>query len=234
MKRQREESTRPEKLNIDETEEMTLHTLGDKKSWLIVTSLNHSDRPTTEEVEQLWQLRPEAKGRIMMMGKLLETPRYNQTYSDEGKGYRFSGMQHDALPIPALLKRYLEYANDVCRTVLRKDYEGHKFNMVFVNWYENGSHHIGYHSDDEKQLFLNKRGETLVFSISLGQERRFLVKEKKKKNSATKEPTFALNLANHSIVVMGGLCQANYKHSVPKTVVENVGRRLNLTFRIFK
>ena len=233
MKRQHEESKRPEKLDVDETHEVTLHTLGDKKSWLISTKLSHSDRPSAEEVDQLWALRPETKGRVIIMGKSLETPRYSQTYSDEGKGYRFSGMQHDALPIPTLLKRYLDYANEVCHTMLTSDYEGRKLNMVLVNWYEDGSHHIGYHSDDEKQLFLNKRGETLVFSISLGQERRFLVKEKKK-NKPAKEKTFSLDLANHSVIVMGGLCQANYKHSVPKTALKNVGRRLNLTFRIFK
>lgn len=31
--------------------EVTLHTLGDKKSWLISTKLSHGDRPSAEEVD---------------------------------------------------------------------------------------------------------------------------------------------------------------------------------------
>lgn len=231
MKRQHEEAQGTQKLDVDETEEVTLHRLGDKQSWLLSSTLKKSDRPTKQEVEQLWAQRPESKGRIMIMGKQMETPRYTQTYNDSGEGYRFSGTQHNALPIPALLQRYLDYSNSVCHTMLSDDYDGRRFNMILLNWYPDGAHSIDYHSDDEKQLFLNKRGETLVFSISLGQTRRFLVKHADK---TSKEKTLTLSLVDNTVVVMGGLCQAHYKHKLPKTTQKNVGRRLNLTFRIFK
>jgi len=231
MKRQHGEAKGTQKLDVDETEEVTVHRLEDKQSWLITSTLKVSDRPTQEEVEQLWAQRPESKGRIMLMGKSMETPRYTQTYNDSGKGYRFSGTEHNALPIPVLLKRYLNYANSVCHTMLTDDYDGRQFNMALLNYYPDGRHSIDYHSDDEKQIYLNKRGETLVFSISLGQTRRFLVKSGDK---ASKEKTLTLSLVDNTVVVMGGLCQAHYKHKVPKTEQKNVGRRLNLTFRIFK
>jgi len=208
------------------------HCLGDKKSWVTSTLLKKELRPTKAEIEELWLLKPADKGIIMIAGKSIRTPRYSQTYSDEGKPYIFSGTEHPALPIPPLLQRYLAYANEECASILKKHYSDRKFNMVFVNWYPDGHHYIGYHSDDEKQLFKNAKGETLVFSISFGQERKFLVKSKEKKR--VKEKTLSLALPNYGVVLMGGLCQTNYKHSVPKTEIKGVGRRLNLTFRIFK
>lgn len=225
MKRGREETTEPA------LKGGTLHSLEDRKSWLISLTMQKDLQPSKEEIKVLWLLKPETKGKILFMGKPMETPRYSQTYSNEGKGYTFSGMTHTALPIPPLLQRYLDYANTLCREMLVKDYESRQFNMAFVNWYPDGKHHIRYHSDDEKQLFKSTKGESLVFSISLGQQRTFLVKTKDKES---KEKTLSIQLANHTVVLMGGLCQTNYKHAVPLTKLKNVGPRINLTFRIFK
>lgn len=209
----------------------TLHSLADRRSWLISLKLKKDEKPTKEEMIELWQLQPPLKGKIMIVGKLIETPRYSQTYNNEGKGYKFSGMNHAALPIPPLVQRYLDYANRTCHEMLIRDYGDHLFNMCFLNWYPDGAHYIGYHSDDESQLFKNAKGETLVFSISLGQERTFLVQRKDK---TRKEKTLSLKVSDGSVLLMGGLCQTNYKHSVPPTKVKNVKARLNLTFRIFK
>ena len=208
-----------------------LHALGDRQSWLISLRLKKAEEPTKEEIAALWLLKPEAKGHIMIMGKRIQTPRYSQTYSNEGKAYNFSGTSHTALPIPPPIQRYLAYANTLCHDMLRKDYGGLAFNAVFVNWYPDGAHYIGYHSDDEKQLAKNARGETLVLSITFGAERRFLVKRKDKES---KEKILLLLLTDNTVVLMGGLTQVNYKHSVPKTTVKNIGPRLNLTFRLFK
>jgi len=209
-----------------------LHALADRQSWLLTSTLKKEVRPTKTELDELWHLKPVEKGWVVIAGKRIQTPRYSQTYSDEGKGYRFSGITHAALPIPPLIQRYLAYANEECAALLEKDYKGRKFNMCFLNWYPDGNHYIGYHSDDEKQLYKNEKGETLVYSISLGQERHFLVRSKQP--GKLKERTLSLPLPNNGVILMGGLCQTNYKHSVPKTTVKGGAGRINLTFRIFK
>jgi alkylated DNA repair dioxygenase AlkB len=111
--------------------------------------------------------------------------------------------------------------------MLEKDYGGRQFNMVFINWYMNGNQYIGYHPDSEDELYKNERGETLVFSISFGAERRFLLK-----SIATKKVK-EFKLGDNSCLLMAGLCQKEFKHSVPKEP-KVLGKRVNLTFRIFK
>lgn len=211
-----------------------LHKLRDKNSWLMVSLLKKEDRPSKEEIDELWLLRPAEKGVIKIMDASVETPRYSQTYSDEGKAYKFSGTSHTAIPIPPLLQRYLDYANRECEAMLNKDYGGRRFNMVFTNYYEDGSQHIGYHSDSESQLFKNAKGETLVYSISFGETRKFLVRSKEaKKSNKNSEKTLTIAMPDNTTLLMGGRMQANYKHKVPPTD-KPIDKRLNLTFRVFK
>lgn len=73
------------------------------------------------------------------------------------RGYFFSGMKHDALDLPEEIQPILDWANSL-------DVEP-KFNQVLVNWYENGLHYIGPHSDDERSLVRRSP----IFSLSLGE-----------------------------------------------------------------
>lgn len=215
-----------------------------RRAWVAQTTLPTAMVPLPEDMETLEVLRPTEKGRIMLFGKIVECPRFNQAYGS--KGYNFSGMAHPPLAMPPLVQRYLDYANECCSEWLDSPaYEGRRFNMAFINWYPDGGSSIGWHSDDETQLYHTSGGETLVFSLSLGATRRFLVREKVRPQAAVKKDPAAgkqkkvpvemlgLALAHNSVLVMGGLCQQHYQHSVPKTA-KDVGARINLTFRIFK
>lgn len=201
------------------------------QSWALAFKLPMAVRPDEEDQEALYQLRPAELGEIKIMGKLIKTPRYQQAY---GRPYTFSGVAHPALSIPPVLQRFVDFANRACEPMLMRDYAGRQFNMILANWYTDGNHYIGWHSDDEKELYLNQRGETLVFSISFGQQRRFLLKEKQKKGEKTKVKAVTLELSDSSCIVMGGRCQREFKHSVPKEPSKAMGKRLNLTLRIFK
>jgi alkylated DNA repair dioxygenase AlkB len=208
---------------LDDISSTTTHEL-EKGVWIITTRLPLDQKPTKEEVGELWTMRPEKRGEVIIWGKKIPTPRYNQSY---GKGYSFSGMVNTALPITPLLQRYLDFANEKCATMLRRDYGDRCFNMVFINWYEDEGQYIGYHSDDESQLYRNKRGETLVFSLSFGGDRRFLLKSKTTGLVSTHQ------LGDGTCLLMAGQCQSKYKHSVPKETKRRE-KRVNLTFRIFK
>jgi alkylated DNA repair dioxygenase AlkB len=82
---------------------------------------------------------------------------------------------------------------------------------------------MGWHSDDEAEL----GPHPLVASISLGAERRFLVRRKGESRSAE------LVLGCGSLLLMKRGCQEIYQHSVPKTR-KPLGLRINLTFRQIK
>jgi alkylated DNA repair dioxygenase AlkB len=94
------------------------------------------------------------------------------------------------------------------------------FNYVLMSYYRDGRDSISWHSDDEK--FLGP--EPTIASISLGGERRFLLR-----NKETREKQ-EFQLGHGDLLVMHGRCQADWEHHVPKTA-KAVDPRINLTFR---
>ena len=80
---------------------------------------------------------------------------------------------------------------------------------------------LGAHSDDESVLGENP----VIVSISLGEQRRFYLKDK-----ATKKTVWKEDLKNGSYLLMGGALQAKYVHGINKSQ-KQLGARLNLTFR---
>jgi hypothetical protein len=56
----------------------------------------------------LWNIHPEKYALIRIGGRMIETPRWQQTY---GRHYTFSGMAHDPLPIPKEFQHFFNWAN---------------------------------------------------------------------------------------------------------------------------
>jgi alkylated DNA repair dioxygenase AlkB len=99
-----------------------------------------------------------------------------------------------------------------------EDLTGAKFNSCLLNFHQDGSEGIGWHSDDEKEM------GSVIASISLGAKRRFLFKHKVTKEVAE------LDLEPGSVLVMKGDTQKFWKHSLPKSTKVKEPR-INLTFR---
>ena len=194
-------------------------------SWVDCFPLSAELRPTAQQFDALWNLHPEAKGEVKIFGKMVATPRWQQSY---GLPYTFSGVMHAALPVPDAVQPFLDWAN--AQTEYLAPYGGQRFNMALLNWYQDGNHYIGYHSDDERQLVQSPTGDSVVFSVSLGQKRTLSLRP------IEKGETLQVKMANCSVLVMGGRCQKTHKHAVPKVAGakgQKLGRRINLTFRIF-
>lgn len=96
-----------------------------------------------------------------------------------------------------------------------------RINSCLVNFYLNGAHGVGWHSDDEPELGPDPR----IASISLGQQREFLLRTKRDQRIV-----FRQGLPHGSLVIMGAGVQKNLEHSIPKTSA-SCGIRINLTFR---
>jgi len=94
-----------------------------------------------------------------------------------------------------------------------------KYNFVLVNRYNDGSHSLGWHSDQASNLV----PDSSIASISLGQPRVFQFKRKDNTHHVSQI------LDNGSLLVMNYQTQDHYLHRVPKD--KSTKSRINLTFR---
>eukprot|EP00667_Euglena_gracilis_P019295 EG_transcript_20667 len=184
-------------------------------SWVERAALPPALRLDAAQFEVLWALHPAEYGEVVIMGRLTPTPRWQQSF---GLGYRFSGRQHTAAPIPPLLEPLLAWASSLGLG---------PFNQVLLNWYQNGHHYIGKHRDDRTQLVPHSP----VVSISLGATRTFRIRNWRKGDIVLDVP-----LQNHTVLIMGGRMQTTHTHEVPRIGGKKgdaIGRRINITFRQF-
>lgn len=195
--------------------------------------------PGMDTFEALWDLKPEKRGQVKIMGKVMDVPRFQQSY---GKEYWFSGLQHEALPTPDIIRPYLDWAN---ASEYTKMYGLGAFNQTLLNWYPDATQYIGMHSDDESDMRVGENGESIVVSMTFQEGctlRTFRMKPKSKLGKTKEERRILgkervdIDMPNGLVLVMGGLCQKTHTHQVPKAPKSrsDVGRRINLTFRQFK
>ena len=159
----------------------------------------------------LWDELPWAQYELRLFGRLVAQPRLTGWCSDPGVCYRYSGL---TLPSTAWHKEL-----DQLRHTLNARL-GSSFNSVLANAYRDGSDSMGWHADNEPEL----GPEPTIASLSLGAERRFLVRPVSGGSSQ------GIDLQSGSLLVMGGRSQLDWQHCVPKTK-KSRGLRINLTFR---
>ena len=159
----------------------------------------------------LWDQLDWKQYEITLFGRRVAQPRLSAWYGAAEARYRYSGLQLEPLPWHPLL---LGLKNKL------EDHFRQEFNSVLANAYRDGKDSMGWHSDDEPEL----GAKPLVASLSLGSERRFLVRKKGDSRSS------GLALEHGSLLLMKQGCQEIYQHSLPKTRQQS-GLRINLTFR---
>lgn len=190
-------------------------TLPHGDSWIMIYPEIPKEIQIDETVfETLWKLHPEEFEEGYMHGQLTKFPRWSQAY---GQDYYYSGKLHKALPIE------LQFMKDLLLWV--QTHSGQPYTSILINWYGNGQHYIGPHSDNESQLV----PDSSIYSFSFGQKRDFVIKSKDK--------TFrkVIPMPSNSLMIMGKQMQKYYKHEVPKRALSTCPqRRINFTFRLFK
>lgn len=168
------------------------------------------------DFKEVWDSHPKEFGKFHIYGKEIPTPRWSAVFLHD---YSFSRSNHIAekTEMPKQVKKLLEWVQSQDKTI----------NGVLINWYQNGHHYIGKHSDSESDLVPGSQ----IWSFSFGQERRFVIEAKK----TSKKTEFLL--PNNSLIVMCGTLQKTHTHAVPKVSGkkgESLGPRINITFRSFK
>jgi len=148
---------------------------------------------------------------MSMVGRRVSVPRRVCWHGDEGAVYHYSGLVHYPQPWTEALLALKQSVEAAC---------GQRFNSVLGNLYRDGQDSMGWHADQEKSLGENP----FIASLSLGAARLFKIRH------TQSGETLDLNLADGSLLLMGGALQHHWRHCVPKTR-QPVAARINLTFR---
>jgi alkylated DNA repair dioxygenase AlkB len=186
--------------------------LQEGNSWVEIRTLPEELKCDQSTFQELLDLRPAERGKVIVFGKEYDVPRTQQSYN---RDYSFSGLTHKATPLPS---NYLTKLKEWVSTQNTYNYE-----QVLINWYLNGEEYIGPHSDDEKELVAGAP----IYSFSFGATRDFVIKSKK-----TTE-RYVIPMDHGSVIIMCGAMQKYYKHSVPKRLKVKEPR-INVTVRAFK
>jgi alkylated DNA repair dioxygenase AlkB len=123
-----------------------------------------------------------------------------------------AGWTTEAAHAPPLLNRMcvlLSERYDIC------------FDSVWVNLYRDGRDSVAWHGDRHRHVL----AQPMVATVSLGARRKFQLR---RRGSSTIEHTLLPGLGD--LVVMGGRCQFDWEHTVPKTA-RPVGARMSVTIR---
>ncbi len=161
-------------------------------------------------LQTLWNELNWTQREIRMFGRRILQPRLIAWHGDPAAVYEYSGLTLSPEPWHPALSMLRD------RVVA---FTGRPANAVLANAYRDGNDSMGWHSDDEREL----GDRPFVSSLSLGAERRLLLREKGRKSSG-------ITLEHGSLLVMKGDSQQLYQHALPKTR-RTVGLRINLTFR---
>ena len=96
---------------------------------------------------------------------------------------------------------------------------GQPYTRLWMNWYRDNHDGTGWHADRPA----NRLDETVIPVLSLGATRRFLIRPE------GGGPSTTIVAHGGDLVVMGGRCQKDFQHSVPKQR-QHAGARLSLNF----
>jgi len=163
------------------------------------------------DFKALWRVHPPAYHEIMMHGRAVKTPRWQQAF---GMNYHYTGRVNRALPVPPILRPLLTWARG------RID---ERLNSLLVNWYDGSlGHYIGRHRDSTKEMI---DGVPIV-TVSLGEERVFRLRPYRGEGRRD------FPARDGSVFVMPYEMNRAWTHEVPHAR-KALGERISVTLRGF-
>ncbi len=104
------------------------------------------------------------------------------------------------------------------RQVLSRRY-GESFDSIGFNWYRDGQDSVAWHGDRHRHVI----DDPVVAIVSVGEPRPFRLRPR------GGGAAHGFDLGRGDLLVMGGACQHDWEHCVPK--VRAAGPRLSITYR---
>ena len=102
---------------------------------------------------------------------------------------------------------------------LLSDRYGEAFDSIGFNLYRDGADSVAWHGDRHRHVVI----DPIVAIVSVGEPRPLRLRPR------GGGPSIVRRLGNGDLFVMGGACQHDWEHTVPK--VRHAGPRLSITFR---
>lgn len=132
-----------------------------------------------------------------------------------GVPYNYSGMKYEPEPIPDYFHPLIKFVHDMV---------GFTPNNCLLNYYENGSSRMGFHSDNID--ILSEGTGIAIFSLGSPRVMRF-------KSKLNESISVDLVVNNGSFFYMTQEVQRNWLHSI-LTDDDNLSKRISVTFRNLK
>jgi len=168
--------------------------------------------PDDDTFERWWQLHPGDFHEIMMHGRLVRTPRWQQAY---GADYRYTGRVNRALPVPAAFRPLHAWAHSAIDP---------RLNGLLLNWYDGGrKHYIGPHRDSTHAMVAG----VPIVTLSFGEARVFRLRSWRGEGAVD----FAAEPG--SAFVLPYATNLAWTHEVPH-FARHTGRRISITLRAFE
>jgi len=150
---------------------------------------------------------------VRVYGSSHVVPRMTTFLAEKKISYCYSGSVHYGNGWPDWFCPLLKMVNFESKV---------EFNGCLLNLYRNGNDRMGWHSDNEPELDLEKP----IASLSFGATRDFVLKHR------TQNLRKVLSLGTGDLLIMYSNCQKDWIHSVPirRRILD---QRVNLTFRCY-
>lgn len=161
--------------------------------------------------EQLWAIHPGDFHEIVMHGRKVLTPRWQQAY---GADYHYTGNTNRALPVTPLMEPWLAWARQLVDP---------RLNGLLFNWYDGAlGHYIGKHRDSTINMV---RGAPIV-TVSYGGERVFRLRPWRAEGMRD------FRARDGAVFVLPYDTNKAWTHEVPHAA--RGGRRISVTLRAFE
>jgi len=178
----------------------------------------------------MWNLHPSEKHKIIHYKKEIEVYRYSQSYLNtptnldhvEYSSYMYSGYDtsKNNIELPNLFKPFYDHMTQL----------DNKYNQVIANWYDDNNDFIAKHSDCTRNIIENPKISILSLNPSISNNNRYLHIRPKKKNLQSLEDNILIELTHGSIITMCGDTQKEFVHSINKQT-DFCPKRISLSFR---
>ena len=167
--------------------------------------------PDADGFDALWDLHPEDFHEIMIHGRLVKTPRWQQAY---GEDYQYTGQVNRALPVAPEMEGMFAWFKEALDP---------RLNGLLFNWYDGArDHYIGAHRDSTVGML---EGAPIV-TLSLGEERVFRMRPWKGRGYED------FVVGNGDLLVIPFDTNQAFTHEVPK-FKRYGGKRISVTARGF-
>ena len=203
----------------------------DGSSYITIKYLPQNLIDTIESTfEDMWNLHPKERHKIIMFGKEVTVPRYSQSYMNtpcdtsivDHKSYMYSGFntQSNKQDLPDQFKLYLKHMQSL----------DSRYNQVITNWYQNNSDMIAMHSDCQLKMIKDAKISIISMYENSNTDNFRIFNLKPKVNVDSKQDIFSIRLDQGMILTMHGQTQDQFTHGIGSEVFDK-GRRISVSFR---